>query len=1064
MWINDVFTRALLDTGSMVSTVSESLCSKLNLKICDLSGLLVTSASNHTIDYLGYIEVTISVRKTGKAIPVLLLVVPDTQFHASVPVLLGTNALKDLLQFCNPPLAGWQMIQSVLKRQQELEASPMLGEVRVRHRMVVPPEESVVVQTYARIASSCQQLLVMVDEPWDNGLPGGLQVASSVHYLPRGCQTLRIPVRVSNSSKRQIVLQRDSRVAEVQQVAMVPPVPEVCASAQTVSVGQVVCDEDKSKLEGQLSSDVPSSIRKPLLDLLWSYRSVFSWNDLDLGHTDMVKHEINLVHETPFKERHRRIPPAMVQEVRSHLAEMLELGVIRPSQSPYASNVVLVKKKDGSLRFCIDLRRLNAITVRDSYALPRIDETLDALHGAKWFSVLDLRSGYWNVEISERDKHKTAFTLGPLGFFECNRMCFGLTNAPATFQRLMNMCMGDLHLQTCLLYLDDTIVFSRSPEEHLSRLSAVLERLQKAGLKLRLDKCHFVQKSIKFLGHVVSGEGVAMDPNKITAVRDWPTPTTVKELKRFLGFVSFYRRFVKGFAKIASCLHKLTEGDQTKASNRARPLVWLIEHQEAFETLRAACCSAPVLAFADFDSPFLLHTDASGVGLGAILYQVQDGVERPIAYASRCLNKSEKHYPAHKLEFLALKWAVCDKFHDYLYGNNFHVRTDNNPLTYVLSSAKLDAAGHRWVSQLASYNFDLEYRSGRSNGDADALSRIEWPQTVAACCESVHAVLQSSSCEEPLVSCFAVTGEVIPEAESSELRQVTLREMAEAQDAELALAEVKQAIQDAVENPRFQTTGSRLLWRYIKQLKVRESVLYKVSSSAKGDSWRLVLPTKFHAVALRGVHDEMGHLGRDRSLALLQARFYWPGMIASLAEHIAQCRRCIQRKTPDNQRASLVNITSSQPLELLCVDFLSLEPSKGGVENILVITDHFTRYAQAYPAKNQTAYTTARLLYENFVVHYGFPARLHSDQGRNFESKLISELCKVAGVRKSHTTPYHPMGNGQVERFNRTLLGMLGTLDTSQKHDWKVHVPSLVFAYNSTKNDTTGLPLKVNTS
>lgn len=282
------------------------------------------------------------------------------------------------------------------------------------------------------------------------------------------------------------------------------------------------------------------------------------------GCSNTVKHSIQLTDETPFKEPHRRIPPGLFAEVREHLHEMLACGAIRESHSPYSSNVVLVRKTDNSLRFCLDFRRLNRRTVRDQYAIPRIDESLDCLAGSKWFSKLDLRSGYWQVELEEHDKAKTAFSLGPLGFYECNRMPFGLTNAPATFQRLMERCMGDLNFRECLIYLDDILIFSNSFQEHKQRLEAVFQRLKDNNLKLKPSKCHFFKEKVKYLGHVVSINGVETDPDKISTLKDWPVPKNLDDVRKFLGFTGYYRRFVSGYAKIARPLNDMLKGQPTK--------------------------------------------------------------------------------------------------------------------------------------------------------------------------------------------------------------------------------------------------------------------------------------------------------------------------------------------------------------------------------------------------------------------------------------------------------------------------------------------------------------------
>ena len=416
---------------------------------------------------------------------------------------------------------------------------------------------------------------------------------------------------------------------------------------------------------------------------------------------------------------------------------MLEIRAISESKSPWASAVVLVRKKDDSLRFCIDLRKLNSRTVKDAYSLPRIDETLDCLNGAQWFTSLDLKSGYWLVEMDEESKALTAFTEGPLGFYQCECMPFGLTNAPATFQRFMESFLGDMHLKWVIIYLDDIIIFSKTPKEHIERLRSVFQKLCEAILKLKPKKCEFFKTKISYLGHIMSKNGIECDPKKVEAIKNWPRPITVSDVRSYLGFTNYYRRFIHKYAQIAQPLNKIIcEDNPTKKNKKVE---WDERCEEAFLKLKELFCNPPVLAYAGYTKPFKLHTDASGLGLGAILYQTQDDqTDRVIAYASRKLSRPERNYSAYKLEFLALKWSVCDRFHEYLYGGNFEVLTDNNPLTYILTTAKLDATGQRWVANLANYNFSIKYKSGKLNVDADALSRNPWNmKTVTATVKSI---------------------------------------------------------------------------------------------------------------------------------------------------------------------------------------------------------------------------------------------------------------------------------------------------------------------------------------
>ena len=415
--------------------------------------------------------------------------------------------------------------------------------------------------------------------------------------------------------------------------------------------------------------------------LLWEYHDIYSLEKHDMGHTKDPD-------TPPFKERFCRIPPPQVDEVREHLKLMLDAGVVQPSNSPRCNAVVLVTKKDGSLCFCIDFRRLNALIVKDSHPLPHICETLESLAGAAHYSTFDLNSGFWQVPMHEELKQYTAFTLGSMGLYECESMSFRLCNAPPTFQRLMQNCLGELNLTYCLIYLDNMIVFSDMPEEHLQRMRVVFDCFREHGLKLKPSKCDVFKPEINYLAHHVSQKGVLPLKKNLESIAQCLPLDTYTKVKSFVCLVGHYRCFIKGFAKIAVPLYDLTSGN-----NKDKKL----EHidlspraLEAFNRLKAACLQAPILAFPDFNQPFLLEMDTSGKGLGAVLSQKQaDGRYHPIAYASHVMNETEQRYHSNKQEFLTLRWVVTEQFHEYLspYGKNrkkFVVHTDNNPLTLHL--------------------------------------------------------------------------------------------------------------------------------------------------------------------------------------------------------------------------------------------------------------------------------------------------------------------------------------------------------------------------------------------
>ena len=1069
----------LLDSGSQVTTVAEWYYQdylKDNPLLSVEETLHITGATGDKLPYKGVVEVNLSFPEIADEffVPTPVLIVGDTEFSRSTPFIIGMNVIDYCLNHLQQQKGinflqksifptSWSGKCAVRKNKKSLKK---LGKVISTCQTVIPANSMVTIHGKTR-AYTGTKVTVLSEEDVLYQLPSGITVMPSLQEIDLSNESCtRVGICLSNLSDHQITIPSKAVISNLQQVSVLNH-----TSSATIP------SEDEFLSEIAIGDDITPHQQTIVKSFLKKWTHIFSHSDTDIGRTNIVKHKINLTDETPIKQRHYRIPPHMYEEVKRHIHDMLEAGVIRESCSPFASPVVLVRKPDNTLRFCIDYRKLNSVTVKDAHALPRINETLDSLIGAKYFTSLDLKSGYWQMELEECDKAKTAFTVGPLGFYEWETLPFGLVNAPATFQRLLQQVMSGLHLKECLIYLDDIIIFSTTFEEHLTRLENVFKRLDQANLKLKPSKCKLFQKEVKYLGHIVSDQGISTDPKKIETLQKWPRPTTVKEVRQFIGFASFYRRFIPGFARIARPLHDLLKGEtrskkkKGKQSYPSRKVSWTKQHQEAFESLISKLCAAPVLAYADFSKPFVLHTDASTNGLGAVLYQKQEGHERPIAYASRSLSTSERNYPAYKLEFLAMKWSITDKFRDYLFGAKFVVRTDNNPLKYVLTTAKLDATGQRWVSELADFNFTIEYRSGKSNVDADALSRVcfnsSQVSTYSLSEDVVHAICLShvtpflgvnSLYRVPSFGDIGSETICLTQMVTSSLKSMNTQMLRDEQLKDPALTSLIQFKEEHREIPADlqNNTWVKVLLQQVGNLLIHDGVLCRKRQIDGEQQLQLILPSHLRKQALHGIHDKMGHMGRDRTLYLAQERFFWPYMSRDIERYVSSCHRCLRKKAPINTRASLVNITTSQPLEILCMDFLKLDPCKGNIEDVLIITDHFTRYSQAIPLRNQSAKLTAKALFDNFINHYGFPMRLHSDQGRNFESKVINELCQLTGTKKSRTTPYHPMSNGQCERYNRTLINMLGCLEPPMKADWKMHIGTVTHAYNCTRNEATG--------
>ena len=722
--------KALLDTGSQVTTITDEFVSthpQLQFQTLQKTDINIQGAGGQSVPHHGYILLTVQVLgEEVKDVPTL--VVPVTDFRHTTPLLIGTNVILAVRNALHKKFGRGLM--SKTKKKSPLWFSAFqcinsdgtdiartngeIGRLRFigRHPVKVRPGTEVTVFTQAPKSTRGRTIAALV-EGTDN--KGTLKVGRMLTEVRSG----KTPVRLYNFSHQVVTLRRNTVLATLSCVQVSSPSTQYTqGTEEAISCEQMMVDE--GTLPDVDLPDLAPNHMKAMQDLLRQNADVFSTHSLDIGSTTTVEHEIPLSDPTPFRMPYRRIPPAEFQEVREHIEELQKANIIKPSQGPFASAIVIVRKKDGSIRLCVDYRKLNSKTVRDAYPLPRIDEALDALGKAKYFSCLDLTSGYLQVKVAEKDQPKTAFTT-PMGLFEYTRMPFGLVNAPATFQRLMSTVFSDMNFESILLYLDDVIVYSSTVEEHISRLSQVFQRLRQHNLKLKPSKCHFLQRSVQYLGHIVSADGIATNPEKIEAIAAWPVPKCKKDVRGFLGITGYYRKFIYNYAQIARPLFALIGG---KRGIKDPPFVWTDECEVAFRTLISKLTSAPILAYADYELPFLVQTDASIQGLGAVLIQQQEGQERVVAYASRSLSPSEAKYPAHKLEFRALHWAITVKFRDYLYGHTVTAITDNNPLTYVLKSAKLDAHSHRWVSDLSLFNLDMQYRPGKSNGNADALSRI----------------------------------------------------------------------------------------------------------------------------------------------------------------------------------------------------------------------------------------------------------------------------------------------------------------------------------------------------
>lgn len=775
-------------------------------------------------------------------------------------------------------------------------------------------------------------------------------------------------------------------------------------------------------------ADLTRSQKEQLAGILEKYSSIFKH---EKGKTSIVKHRINLTPESqPINLPPYRYAPARRRVIEDNIQEMLQQEIIRPSHSPWASPVVLAPKKDGSLRFCIDYRKLNAITIRDAYPIPRIDDTLDSLQEAKYISTLDLRSGYWQVAMDAESREKTAF-ITHKGLYEFKVMPYGLTNAPATFQRLMDSVLAGLKWKCCLVYIDDVIIYSPTFEQHMEDLTSVFRTIEAANLTLKINKCHFCQKEMKYLGHVITRTGIKPDPDLIKAVTNFPQPTKIRELQSFLGLTGYYRRFIKNYAKIAEPLLKQLRN----SSHNNHHLQWSRECAQAFETLKAKLTTAPIMNTPNFNQTFILELDACEYGLGAVLIQEYDNKKYVIAYASRTLSNTERKYAATEREALAIVWAT-KHFRSYIEGSKVLIRSDCKALEWMRNAKDVTGRIARWAMKLSTFQIEgIQYRPGKENANADALSRNPVPQS-----------------KEQNVDILNIQTSINIWENTNILDDIKVQ-----QQSDPKLKHILEYLQTK-DTPT--STNKRNPYVTINGL------LYRVKNSNRhynlreiGNKHLIVIPKSMQLKLLAWAHDHptAGHSGRQKTLYRLTNRVFWESMRKDVFNYVSGCTACQQFKYNNTPMANPMQPhIVTEPWQTLGIDIMGPFPiAKHKKRFLLVIVDYFTRWVELFPMANTTSIEIAQILINEVFTRYGIPQYILTDNGPQFISNSFQETCRALGIERKLTANYHPQTN-MTERVNRTLKPMIAIFAQQKPHSWDKEIQKLAMAIRTSINETTG--------
>lgn len=769
--------------------------------------------------------------------------------------------------------------------------------------------------------------------------------------------------------------------------------------------GQKKVDLSCSSIEGITSEDnLTTTERGKLQDLLEKH---FKDEPATLGRTDRVKHIIDTGDAAPIKQRYYTVSPARQKLINEELDRMLGLGVVEPSQSAWSSPIMLLDKPDGSKRFVVDFRAVNAVSKKDAYPLPQVTTILDRLRDARFLSSLDIKSAYWQIELEESSKEKTAFAIPGRGLYQFVTMPFGLCGAPATWQRFVDTVLGPDLEPNVFVYLDDIIVVTSTFDSHLQVLAEIFRRIRAAKLTLNREKCKFCRKELRYLGYIVSGDGLRVDPDKIKAIVDIPVPRNPKEIRQFTGMASWYRRFIPNFASRMAPLTSLL-----KRRNR---FDWTPESETAFQDIKSCLITAPILSCPDFSRPFTISCDASGVGIGAVLSQETEQGESVVAYASRTLTRQEQNFSATERECLAVIFAV-EKFRPYVEGTKFTVVTDHYSLLWLRNLKDPTGRLARWALRLQPYDFHLVHRKGHENVVPDLLSRTTPP---------IETIPSSAN----IISC-------------------DLLEMP---------ATIKDRWYNAMLDKVMRDPQKYCQWR------VQEGRLWKNVDMSGGlleeASWRLVVPKDLRPQALVECHDNplAGHQGVLKTYKRMQRTYYWPKMRKDVATYVAKCTICQQTKYDQQLPAGVMGRRRAvdSPWQMIAADLIGPLPrSLKGFKYLLVVTDTFTKYTILRPLRAATAKLVSQHLEEDIFLFYGVPRYLICDNGSEFIGAPVKDLARQYKVKILLNASRHPQAN-PAERVNRDVVTMLRAYVSENHREWDKFIPKIGFALRTAHHEVT---------
>ena len=975
--------RALLDSGADCSLIHYDVYKNLKHKpkLCR-QNVVLNSVNGENLNVKGSIDLEFQIGKV-KMTQMFFVVVKMNR-----RIILGRDWLKQRGVRVYYDLDCLRVDGCYVPLQEDIHITSV---VRLQGKTKIAPQSSILckakVRRDSRFPSSGIFQVSSITEGFITKDPGLLVTNAVSRMFGNRC----VSIMVVNSTNKMMTLRKGCPIAKIEQVNNM----DIFEANQC----NVKTPASETKIDFD-TVDAPSQHKPRLIKLLKKNADLFAQTDSELSHTDTVKKKIDTGTSPPIKLRPYRTQLNNRHVINGAIDEMLDANIISKSKSPWSFAVVIVDKKDGTKRFCIDYRKLNKITKPNSYPLPVIDDILALLGNAKYFSSLDLKSGYWQVLMDDDDKEKTAFACHR-GLYQFNVLPFGLCNAPAIFQEMMSTVLSGLDF--AIAYLDDVLIWSNSLEEHLDHIQQVFDRLREHKLRLKLKKCGFLKEQTNYLGFVIDRTGIKADPKKVQVIKNLPSPTCVKDVRSFIGMSSYYRRFIPQFSVITEPLITLTK-------KNAR-FQWSTRCQEAFDCIKKHLTKIPSLGYPDITKPYIVYCDASDKCIGACLTQLVNGqtdvaVEKPIYFLSHKLSDTQTRWSVIEKECFAIHYAL-QKFDHYLHNAEFIIRTDHKPLKYILESPMQNKKIQLWALGIAGYNCKVEYVAGTDNSCADLLSRMplnandaldesDYEPDITDKTYQINALNSNRFNPRDYARCI-----VDNPVDTTKPQWGHVVDMVIEQENDELLMELKIGLQNDKLAP---SVANRYL--------ISDNIVYYISNADADPILRLYIPTQLRQAVINQYHDDNGHMGCDKTFDAIRQKYYWPNLYKTVHNHITACVPCQQRNM--HRIKPLLQTTDIPPYAFAKVglDLSGPYPTTlSGNKYIVSFIDFYSGYPEAFAVPDKCADTIAYLLINEIFPRYGCMLELVTDNGTENVNRVVRETLQALNIHHVTTSFYRPQGN-----------------------------------------------------